>query len=118
MAKTKTLEQELADCEDAHRKLAKQLADLGYIMKGSVTRRYNRCGKSNCSCKHDPPVMHGPYYQWTATQDGKTANKQLTPHQAKLYKKWTRNNQKAKVIIAKMQEIAAKAIEITLKDEQ
>lgn len=116
MAKKKTVEQSLAELQTAHRNLANQLADLGHIMRGSVTLRKKRCGKSNCKCKDDPPVMHGPYYQWSATQNGKTVNKQLTPAQAKVYKKWTKNNQQAKVIINKMQDIAAKTIELTLKE--
>src|SRR5450631_2631841 len=48
-----------------NRELAAQLATIGLIHSGSVTRRYTRCATPGCKCHADPPQPHGPYYQWT-----------------------------------------------------
>ena len=64
----------LADYEQRYRELAAQLATIGLIHSGSVTRRYTRCGTPGCKCHADPPQPHGPYYQWTAKIDGKTVH--------------------------------------------
>jgi len=41
-----------------------ELAALGEMRPGSLSRQYNVCGKPNCRCK-DPqnPQRHGPCYQ-------------------------------------------------------
>jgi hypothetical protein len=40
-----------------------ELAALGPLHPGSLTRQYNVCGNPTCRCKADPPQRHGPYYQ-------------------------------------------------------
>ena len=43
-------------------KLAKSLAGLKYILRGSIMKHGNICGKSVCICKRkDNPILHGPY---------------------------------------------------------
>lgn len=32
-----------------------------YALPGSLATCYMRCGKTNCPCKAEPPVLHGPY---------------------------------------------------------
>ena len=59
--------------------LNQALGQTGFALPGTFTERYNRCGKANCHCKQDPPTLHGPYYQWTRTVDGKTVTRLLNP---------------------------------------
>jgi hypothetical protein len=40
-----------------------ELAALGPLHPGSLTRQYNVCGNPTCRCKADPAHRHGPYYQ-------------------------------------------------------
>jgi hypothetical protein len=40
-----------------------ELAVLGPLHPGSITRQYNVCGNPTCRCKADPAHRHGPYYQ-------------------------------------------------------
>lgn len=41
-----------------------ELADLGPLHPGSLSRQYNVCGKPGCRCKARPnPRRHGPYYK-------------------------------------------------------
>ena len=49
-----------------------QLLRLDRMRPGSLSRQYNTCGKTGCSCK-DPkhPKRHGPYYQLNYVFRGK-----------------------------------------------
>ena len=100
--------------ERRYRELARQLADIGYIAAGSIALRPDRCGKANCACHADPPRLHGPYWHVTQTINGRTVNRRLTPEQAELYSEWISNDRRAKEILARMRDVAAKAAELLL----
>src|SRR5450755_715327 len=87
-----TTTERLADYETRYRELAAELAGIGLIHSGSVTRRYTRCATPGCKCHADPPQPHGPYYQWTAKVNGKTVTRRLTKTQASLYQEWIDND--------------------------
>jgi hypothetical protein len=99
-----------------YRQLAAQLAKIGLIYSGSVTRRYTRCGTPGCKCHADPPQVHGPYYQWTAKENGKTVTRRLNNIEAQLYQEWIANDRQLRQIIQQMRQIAAKAAELKLKE--
>lgn len=115
MARASTTDR-LAGYERRYRELARQLADIGLIASGSVTRRYTRCGTPGCRCHADPPQPHGPYWQWTAKVDGKTVTRRLTERQARLYTQWIANDRQLRATIAEMRKIAAKSTELQLKE--
>jgi hypothetical protein len=106
--------QRLANYERRYRQLAEQLAGIGLISSGSVTRRYTRCATPGCRCHADPPQPHGPYYQWTTKIDGKTVTRRLNPHEATLYQQWIDNDRTMRRLIAQMRQIAAQASKIHL----
>jgi hypothetical protein len=106
----------LADYERRYRQLAAQLAEVGFISSGTVTRRYTRCGTAGCKCHDDPPQPHGPYYQWTAKVDGKTVTRRLTAQEATLYKEWIANDRRMRKLIQQMRQLAAKAGELKIKE--
>jgi hypothetical protein len=108
--------QRLATYRSRYRELAAQLADVGYIAAGSITRRRTRCGTPNCHCHADPPQMHGPYWQWTAKIAGKTVTRRLNQTEAELYHGWIANDRQLRAIITQMRQVAAKATELTLKE--
>jgi len=105
----------LADYEQRYRELAGQLATIGLIHSGSLTRRYTRCATPGCKCHADPPQPHGPYYQWTAKLNGKTVTRRLSESEAKLYQEWIANDRQLRRIIQQMRQIAAKAAELRLR---
>ena len=115
MARATTTDR-LAGYERRYRELAQQLAEIGLISSGSVTRRYTRCGSAGCRCHADPPQPHGPYHQWTAKVDGKTVTRRLTDQEAKLYNEWVANDRRLRRIIQQMREVAAKARALKLKE--
>ena len=115
---TKRTTTRLETCERRYRELARQLADVGYIAAGSVSLRYNRCGKDGCGCLAEPPRLHGPYFQWTAKVAGKTVNRRLTPDEAALYSEWIGNDRQVRALIAEMREVAAQAQQLMLEETQ
>ena len=106
--------QRLADYEQKYRELAAELATIGLIHSGSVTRRYTCCATPGCKCHADPPQPHGPYYQWTAKANGKTVTRRLNETEAELYQEWIANDRRLTHLIGQMRQIAAKATEIRL----
>lgn len=99
-----------------YQELAAQIADVGLIAAGSVTRRFTRCTSPGCRCNAEPPSPHGPYWQWTAKVDGKTVTRRLTPREAELYQEWIRNDRRVRSLLDQMRTVAAKAEEIILQD--
>ncbi len=114
MARAKNSNQ-LAEHERRYRELAGQLADIDLIYSGSITRRYTRCGTPGCKCHADPPQLHGPYYQWTAKENGKTVTRRLNPAEAALYKEWIDNDRELRRILQQMRQVAAKAAGLRLE---
>lgn len=56
-------------------KIKRELAQLGDLRPGSLSKQYNVCGNPNCKCKATPPKKHGPYYQLSSTRKGKSRTK-------------------------------------------
>jgi hypothetical protein len=113
---TRSTAQRLSRLQRRYRALAAELADVGYIATGSITRRHTRCGNPNCRCRSDPPQMHGPYWQWTAKVDGKTVTRRLSQVEAELYQQWIDNDRQLRAITAQMREVAAEATDLIMKD--
>ena len=110
-----TTAQRLAGYESRYRELAAELATIGLIHAGSVTRRYTRCTTPGCRCHADPPQPHGPYYQWTAKVNAKTVTRRLSPAEAELYQEWIANDRQLRRIIEQMRHVAAKAAQLRLE---
>jgi len=107
-------EQRLATYQRRYRELAQQLAGIGLISSGSLTRRYTYCATPGCRCHADPPRPHGPYYQWTTKVNGKTVTRRLSAHEATLYQEWIANDRKMRRLITQMRQVAGKAGQIQL----
>jgi hypothetical protein len=114
MATTKQADQ-LAGYERRYRELASRLAAIGLIYSGSITRRYTRCGTPGCKCHADAAEMHGPYYQWTAKENGKTVTRRLNATEMGLYQEWIDNDRQLRRILQQMRQIAVKVAELKLK---
>ena len=93
------------------RALVQAMADIDVVLPGSVVVRRTRCGKRNCACKADPPVLHGPYIQWTRTEHGKTVTRLLTEQQLTRYQPWFDNARRLKDLVAKLEIASVHAVE-------
>jgi Family of unknown function (DUF6788) len=106
----------LAAHQRRYRQLAAQLADIGLIAAGSITRRYTQCTSPGCHCRADPAQPHGPYWQWTAKIDGKTVTRRLSEHEARLYQEWIANDRQLRKLISQMRAEATKATELIMAE--
>ena len=86
-----------------------EMAEVGVVLRGSVTRRYMPCGKTGCKCLADPPVLHGPYFQWTMKVEGKTRTVRLTEDQAAIFQTWIDNDRRLRQILARWEDIGQDA---------
>lgn len=58
--------------------IKQELAELGEMRPGTLSKQYNVCGNPQCRCK-DPehPKKHGPYYQLSYTRHGKSKSEHV-----------------------------------------
>lgn len=54
------------------------------MRRGSMGKRYTKCGKPGCRCRTSEDGRHGPYYSVTRAVDGKTTSHWLTPEQVEI----------------------------------
>jgi len=83
--------------------------DAAYALPGTLARRFMRCGKTNCRCKADPPLLHGPYWHWTRTVAGKTQTRTLTEEQAQRYQPWFDNARRLRELLTELETRSLRA---------
>jgi hypothetical protein len=108
-------EARLDELQNRHRDLARQILELGLISQGSVVLRHTTCRTPGCRCRANPPQPHGPYWQWTRYDSGKTITRRLTEPQARLYQEWIANRRRLIGIITEMEKVGEQAAEILLQ---
>ena len=100
------------------RQLATEVGQPRPMRRGSVSERTIRCGKPNCACAKDHSSWHGPYFQLSWKEKGKTVSRRLLPEHAALYRQWVANRQRLQSIVHKMQQVSHKARRHLLKAEE
>lgn len=108
----------LASYEKAYREIKAELAEIGYVVQGSVLERRMVCGKSGCACGNDADARHGPYYQWSWKEAGRTVSCYLDRNQARLCREWIANSRRLDRILRRMRVLSlrmAKLYEIAKK---
>ncbi len=93
------------------RRIAHSLAELGFALPGTMTERLARCGKPNCRCHGDPPVLHGPYHQWTRKVSAKTVTRLMTDEQHVDYEPWMENWRKLRALVAELEALTLEIVE-------
>jgi hypothetical protein len=99
------LKRQAAKYEDAK----SPVADLGFVLQGSVVERWMECGKPACRCHEDPAARHGPYYQWSWKTRGKTHAVYLTDEQAAQCRQWVKNNRRLDKIVKRLRTVSLRA---------
>src|SRR5256712_9002891 len=69
------MDRQLESLQARIQKIKEEIAILGELRPGSLSRQYNVCGNPDCRCKATPPQKHGPYYQISFTWHGKSRTK-------------------------------------------
>lgn len=98
--------------ESKYRTAAAGLATIGYVLQGSITKRWMTCGRAACGCLEDPGARHGPYYSWTYKRGGKTVSVYLSSEQARTCAEWIRNNRRLETTIRQMRLISRRIAQL------
>jgi hypothetical protein len=85
--------------------IAAELASLGLALPGTLIQRHARCGKPGCRCHADPPVLHGPYWQWTRKAAGKTITRLVPDEQLDDYRQWLDNHRRLRALVAELEAL-------------
>lgn len=117
MAKRRSPEERLEAYAKAYRELAGQLAETGYLWKGTIVRQRMTCGKAKCPCHSDPRRRHGPYAYWTSKVKRKTVSRYLKPQEANLYEEWIENRRRLDKVQRKMIALSKKIAPLILEKE-
>ena len=89
--------------QDRAAAIAAELASLGLALPGSLIQRRVRCGWAGCRCHADPPELHGPYWQWTRKQAGKTISRLVPDDQVEDYRQWLDNHRRLRELVAELE---------------
>ena len=70
---------------------------------GSINTQYNVCGNPNCACKNkENPKKHGPYYQLSYSNKGRSTTKFIKEEELKTIRKQVENYKKFKEMNAEL----------------
>jgi hypothetical protein len=90
-----------------------RLAEVGFTCEGSLAEIYTSCGNPNCRCVN-PEQRHGPYWQLTWKEAGKTVTRRLPADDAQLYQQWIANRRELDAVLEQMRDLSRQAAEYTL----
>jgi hypothetical protein len=113
-----TPERKLARLRTRFETRAQELAQIGFLLKGSVVKTRRRCSSPGCGCQSDPEKMHGPYWQWTGKIDGKMTTRALTEDQVSRYRQWMNHSKRFQEVVDELYALSAEANEILRTQER
>jgi hypothetical protein len=105
----------LAQCQADYDAAKARLEAVGFICEGSLAEIYTCCRKPNCRCA-DPAHRHGPYWQLTWKEAGKTVSRRLSADEARLYREWIANRRDLESILGQLQAVSRRAGQYLLAD--
>ena len=86
------------------------LTQIEYFSKGTVLARMVKCGRPKCLCGVNPKKRHGPYYEWTYKEKGKTVNVRLTAEAAPIFRNAAQQYRALKTTLARLEKLSRQAI--------
>ena len=93
------------------KRIAAELASVGFVLPGTLTERMTRCGHANCACHGDPPVLHGPYHQWTRAVHAKTVTQLFSDEQLADYEPWFDNERRLRALVHDLEALGLAIVE-------
>jgi hypothetical protein len=103
------LKRRLRERQQEYRRIKARIQDVGFICEGSLVQRWMPCGKPNCRCSTNPKQRHGPYWQLSWKEAGRTVSRRLSPEHARLYKEWIANRRALESLLRQMQAVSRTA---------
>ncbi len=81
-------EKKIKNIQAEIKEVKKKLTKLGIMHPGSISTQYNVCGNPSCACKNkENPKKHGPYYQLSFSNKGKSTTRFIKEDEIKKIKK-------------------------------
>lgn len=118
MQQTDRADQEpLAELTERYRAVAAELADIGFVARGSVISTTTTCSSRGCHCRTDPARRHGPYWQLSRSTGGTTRTRRLSAAEAELYQAWIAERRRAEALLAELETLAVQAADLVLAVE-
>jgi Family of unknown function (DUF6788) len=93
-----------------------ELAALGDLRPGSLSRQYNVCGKLTCRCKGSPPEKHGPYYQVSYTRQGRSGTTFVRRPQVATVRQQLRNYTRLRQLVDRWIEAGTELSNLRLRE--
>lgn len=88
-----------------------ELQEIGLCLPGSVVVRTGRCGKTTCSCRANPPRLHGPFRSWTRKVANKTVTRLLSEDQLADYQMLFANHRRLKALVRELEQLSLSVVE-------
>lgn len=85
-----------------------RLAEVGFTCEGSLIERYTSCHNPRCRCA-DPAQRHGPYWQLSWKEGGRTVSRLLSGEEAHLYQEWIANRRRLESLLTQMRDLSRQA---------
>jgi len=105
-----TLERQIA-------KIKQDIDTIGDLRRGSLSEQYNVCRTLGCKCKATPPEKHGPYYQLSFTQNGRSSTRFVNSKCVRKVKMQVKNYSRLRKLVEKWLELGTELSDLKISDE-
>jgi hypothetical protein len=102
------LESRLERCRADYEAAKACMSEVGFTCEGSLVERYTSCSNPNCRCA-DPERRHGPYFQLSWKEAGKTVSRLVSPEEARLYRERIANRRRLESLLKEMRDLSRQA---------
>ncbi|HAM52011.1 MAG TPA: hypothetical protein DCP92_15475 [Nitrospiraceae bacterium] len=103
----------LSELEKQKEGLLRKMEALGDMRSGSISVRFQKCGKRPCVCHSPGHIGHGPIYSYSALVSGKTQIRNYKPGpELEKLRKETENYQLFKELSQELIEISNKICDL------
>ena len=108
------MKRKIQQLENQVAKIKAELATLGDLRPGSLSKQYNVCGEPNCRCKASPPQRHGPYHQLSYTRKGKSSTRFVKRSELATVQHQVENYARLRALIDRWIDLASELSELKL----
>nr|MBU1328842.1 hypothetical protein [Candidatus Omnitrophota bacterium] len=109
------MENKMEKLKEEFERIKKEIASIGFVKKGSITKCYQACRNPNCRCNKDPKFRHGPYFLLTSKEKAKTKTFSVPEGLLSEVRRYVENYKILKSRIKLLEEISEKIIKIKIK---
>jgi hypothetical protein len=98
------------------RRIHAELAQLGDLRPGSLSKQFNTCGRPACRCKATPPQRHGPYYQLSFTWKGRSTSQFVRQQDVPVVRQQLRNYKRLRELVDRWVQLGMELSQLKLDE--